>query len=244
MNAKAAVVAKAIATANASASRNARALKTSSVRIQFEADSADIDDEAPDAGGIEVAAQVADLDIDDIGLRHEFEIPHILEQHRPSHDLTGAAHEILEEFEFPRQQIHRLAVAAHGPFDEIHFQPANLKSRQPRVAAAAQERFDPRSQFADFEWFDQIVVAAGLQSVDSLVNRRQRADHQGRRGVAFAAQRLDDRKPVLAMQHSVDDQNGGARTRRPQPIVDRLRQLHRMAARLQFEANLLGKVAL
>src|SRR5271163_5207127 len=103
MNAKAAVVAKAIASANASASRNARALKTSSVRIQFEADRADIDDEAPDARGIELAAQLADLDVDNIGLNHEFEIPHILEQHRPGHDLAGAAHEIFEQGEFPRQ---------------------------------------------------------------------------------------------------------------------------------------------
>src|SRR5271155_846437 len=105
MNAKAAVVAKAIASANASASRNARALKTSSVRIQFEANGADVDDEAPDAGGIELAAQVADLDVDDVGLRHELEIPHILEQHRSGHDLAGAPHEIFQQGEFPRQQI-------------------------------------------------------------------------------------------------------------------------------------------
>src|SRR5271166_6312882 len=117
MNAKAAVVARAIATANASASRNARALKTSSVRIQFEADGADIDDDAPGAGGIELAAQVADLDVNDIGLGHEFEIPHILEQHCPGHDLAGSAHEIFQEPEFSRQQIDRLAVGPHGPLD-------------------------------------------------------------------------------------------------------------------------------
>src|SRR5271154_1227018 len=105
MNANPVVVAKAIASAKASARRNARALKTSSVRIQFEANGADIDDEAPDAGRIELAAQVADLDVNDIGLRHEFEIPHILEQHRPGHDLPGAPHEIFQQGEFPRQQI-------------------------------------------------------------------------------------------------------------------------------------------
>src|SRR5580658_4513304 len=105
MNAKAAAVAKEIATENASARRNARALKTSLIRIQLEADRANIDDETPDARGVELAAQVADLDVDDVGLRQEIEIPYILEQHGPGHDLAGTAHEIFQEPEFPRQQI-------------------------------------------------------------------------------------------------------------------------------------------
>src|SRR5579871_89637 len=100
MNAKAAVVARVTASAKASARRNARALKTSSIRIQFEADRPDIDDEAPAAARIELSAQIANLDIDDVGLGHEFEIPDILEQHRPGHDLVGPAHEIFEESEF------------------------------------------------------------------------------------------------------------------------------------------------
>ena len=195
-------------------------------------------------GRIELAAQVADLDVDDIGLGDEFEIPHVLEQHRPGHDLAGAAHEIFEQGEFPRQQIDRLAVALYGPLDEVHFQRAGLQSRLPHVAAPAQERFDARRQFADVERLDQVVVAAGLQPIDPLVDRRECADHQGRRGVAFGAQRLDDREAILAMQHPIDDQNRGARARRPQRLVHGLRKQYRMAARLQFEANLLGKVAL
>src|SRR5579863_724264 len=125
MKAKAPVVANVIASAKASARRNARALKTSSIGIQFEADRSDIDDEAPDARRIELAAQVADLDVDDVGLRHEFEIPHVLEQHRPGHDLAGATHEVFQQGEFPRQEIDELAVAARGPLDEVHFQRAD-----------------------------------------------------------------------------------------------------------------------
>ena len=147
--------------------------------------------------------------------------------------------------EFPRKQIDQLAVAPHSPLDQIHFERADLQSSDPRVAAPAQKRLDPRRQLANLERLDQVVVAARLQPVNSLVDGRERADHQRRRRVAFAAQRLDDRKPILAMQHSIDDQHGGAaRARRPQRIVHGLRELHRMAARLQFEANLLGEIAL
>src|SRR5580704_10341569 len=160
MNAKAAAVATEIVRAKPSARRNARSLKTSTVHIQFEADGADINNESSRAGGIELAPQVADLDVDDIGLRHEFEIPHILEQHRPGHDLARAAHEIFEQREFARQEIDRLAIAAHGPFDEIHLQSACLQSRYPRIAAPAQQRFDPRRQLPDVERLYEIVVAA------------------------------------------------------------------------------------
>src|ERR1700728_4085788 len=121
MKAKAPVVANVIASAKASARRNARALKTSSIGIQFEADRSDIDDEAPAAARIELAAQVADLDVDDVGLRHEFEIPHVLEQHRPGHDLAGPAHEIFEQGEFLRQQIQQLSRTVYGPPDEDPF---------------------------------------------------------------------------------------------------------------------------
>ena len=55
MNAKAATVATEIVRANPSARRNARALKTSNVHIQFEADGANIDDEASRARRVELA---------------------------------------------------------------------------------------------------------------------------------------------------------------------------------------------
>src|SRR5580698_9524419 len=120
MNAKAAAVAKEIISAKPSARRNARALKTSSVHIQFEADGPDINYEASRAGRVELAPQIADLDVDDIRLRHKVEIPNIFEQHRPGHDLPWAAHEIFEQAEFPRQQINRLVIASDAPLNEIH----------------------------------------------------------------------------------------------------------------------------
>src|SRR5580698_4528130 len=179
MNAKAAAVATEIVRAKPSARRKARALKTSIVHIQFETDGADIHNEASRAGGIELASQVADLHIDNIGLRHECEIPHILEQHRARHDLAGPAHKVFQQGEFPWQEIDKLAVAADGSLDKIHLKGPNLQSGKTRVAAPAQERFDARREFADIEWLDQIIDAAGFQSVDTIVDRRKRADHQG-----------------------------------------------------------------
>src|ERR1700733_11177488 len=102
MNAKAPAVATEIARAKPNARRNARALKTSSVHIQFEADGANIEDEASPARGVEFAPQIADLDVDDIRLRHEVEIPDVLEQHRPGHNLPGRQQKIFNKWDSPR----------------------------------------------------------------------------------------------------------------------------------------------
>src|ERR1700733_7936043 len=162
MNAKAPAVATEIARAKPNARRNARALKTSSVHIQFEADGANIEDEASPARGVEFAPQIADLDVDDIRLGHEVEIPAVLEQHRPGHDLPGPAHKIFEQCELPRQQIDQLAVATDGSLNKVHLEGPNPHSSEPRVASAPQEGFDPRRQFSDVERLDEIIVAAGF----------------------------------------------------------------------------------
>src|SRR6266511_1620779 len=43
---------------------------------------------------INLRAQPRDVHVDDVGLRIEMVIPHVLEQHRAGHDLTGMLHEI------------------------------------------------------------------------------------------------------------------------------------------------------
>ena len=96
--------------------------------------------------------------------------------------------------------------------------------------------------FADVERLDKVVVAPGLQSVDPLIHGTESADHEGGRAVALGAEALDDRKSVLAAKHPVDHQNGSPGTRRPEGVVDRVRQLNPMAVRLQFEANFLGQI--
>jgi hypothetical protein len=57
--------------------------------------------------------KVADMRIDDVGLRIEVIIPDILEQHGPRHDLTGVAHQEFEKFEFPRLQLNSAITARH-----------------------------------------------------------------------------------------------------------------------------------
>jgi hypothetical protein len=58
------------------------------IRVQFEADRSDRNDDAAIACRVELAAQIADLHVDNVGVRRGLEIPNILEQHRPSTNQT------------------------------------------------------------------------------------------------------------------------------------------------------------
>ena len=70
---------------------------------------------------------------------------------------------------------------------------------------AARQRLDAGEQFGKGVGLGEIVVAAGAQSLDAVVDLAERGEDQNRRFVALRAQRGDERKAVHLRQHAVDD---------------------------------------
>src|SRR5208282_6386607 len=128
MRVKTTVAAAAIASAKASARRKARLLRTSNVHMQFEAGGADVDDQPQLAAGVDLAPEIADVDVDDVGLRQELVVPDVLEQHRPRDDLVGPAHEVFEQLELARQQIDAPLATPERALDEIHLERAGAQA--------------------------------------------------------------------------------------------------------------------
>ena len=58
---------------------------------------------------VDLAAQPRDVHVDDVGLRVEVVVPHVLEQHGARHHLAGVLHQVFEQAEFARLQRDRLA---------------------------------------------------------------------------------------------------------------------------------------
>jgi len=72
------------------------------------------------AGHIDLMPQFADVDVDQVRLRHIAIMPNVLQEHCAGNDLAGTAHEIFQKFELGRQQIEN-ALATHGAaFDQIY----------------------------------------------------------------------------------------------------------------------------
>jgi hypothetical protein len=64
---------------------------------------------------------------------------------------------------------------------------------------------DPRQQFGQVVRLGQVIIAAGAQSRDPVIDVAQGAQDQHRHFASRGAQRLDQRESVEFGQHSVDD---------------------------------------
>src|SRR5262249_26612836 len=77
-----------------------------------------------------------------------------------------------------------------------------------------------RQQLAERERLHEVVVAAGAQPLDAIIDTAERAQDQGRGPDLRAAQRTEQAKPVHARQHAVEnDRVVAARGGQEQPLA-------------------------
>jgi hypothetical protein len=116
--------------------------------------------------------------------------PRQLDQLTAAHDLAGAR----VELEVGKAQ--RLARA---------------------VGRAAQERAQPGEKLLERERLRHVVVGAGVESLDAVLDLRARSEHQDRHGIPVAANRPADLQAVHAGHQHVE-QDGVDMAVRSQPL--------------------------
>src|SRR5215472_15023298 len=132
---------------------------------------------------INLPANAADVDIDDIGRRIKVQIPYFLQKHSPRDHLTGIASQICQEFELSRQQVDFLATPTSNPRQQIDLQIADPQHRFPDDGSAATcERIDTRHHLLRGEGFYQVVVAPSTQPPHAIIDLAEGAEDQRRRG--------------------------------------------------------------
>ena len=135
-----------------------------------------------------------------------------------------------------------LAAAPDGARDEIHFEIAGLQHGRRRAESRApRQRGQARHQFFEGERLDEIVVAAGLEPVDPVVDAGEIGEEEHRRRNALGPHQRDDAEPVELRQHAVEDDDVetiGGRPRKSLAAVRRDRRL--MPARLQARRDEIG----
>lgn len=98
-------------------------------------------------------------------------VPDVLQQHGPGYDAAFVAHQILQKLEFPRKKNNVLAASAGSPRHQVDRKIADMQDGLlDNGLAASAKSLDARQQFDEGKRLDQIVIATGAQSPNSIVN--------------------------------------------------------------------------
>ena len=140
------------------------------------------------AAGLGLAAQIAHVDAQRVRARAEVIAPHVLEDDRAGEHLLGVAQEQLEQQELGAREVQR-ALPAPGLVGEP-VQAQVLEAQRlllVDLVRSPEQRAHARHQLAQGERLDEVVVRAGVQAGDAVVDLLARGEHQHRRAVAALA---------------------------------------------------------
>ncbi len=93
--------------------------------------------------------QATHVHINDIGLRIEMQIPHLLQQHLARHHLVGMPQQEYQQFKLARSQLQRTPGTLRGTRQQIN---RNIRIGEVRLGihllTTTQQHFHPRQQLA------------------------------------------------------------------------------------------------
>ena len=153
---------------------------------------------------VDLLAQVADVDVDDVRAVLVSEVPGVLEQLEAGQHLARPPHERLEQGELLRREVDLVLAAPGAPRGRVEPEVADLELGRPLDAAAPRERAQPREQLGEGEGLRQVVVRAGVEARDAILDGVARGQHQNRRPDTGVAERRQVSKPSQARQHDVE----------------------------------------
>src|SRR5208337_3412049 len=121
---------------------------------------------------VDLGPEPRHVDVDDVGLRIEMVVPDMFEQHGPGDDLAGVLHQVFQQAELARLQHDLLAAAGHLVGEAVEREvadPVHCLFGRPG-GAAARQGLDPGEQFGECVRLGEIVVAAGPEALDPVVD--------------------------------------------------------------------------
>src|SRR6204780_2156184 len=202
---------------------------------------------------VQLAPQIADVGLHDLGLAGVVPSPYVLEELRPGEHPSLVPHQVCEQAELGWGQLDGDAAAVHGPASLVEFHVAGAQDLAVAIAlvalrgpgCTAQHRADPGHQGLDRERLRDVVIAAERQAGDGVRGRVPRRQEDHRDFVARRAQPAAYLEAVHVRQHYVEhDQVGPVRPGLPQRVLPRSRRGHRAAMKLQRDLYQLANVRL
>jgi hypothetical protein len=160
-------------------------------------------DGGPPEGPVELVAQVAHVDLDDVGVALELVVPDMLEDLTLGDGLAPAVEQELQQGQLPGRELH-LDRAPPGPLGgRVEAQVAGLEHGRALAGAPAQQRPQPRQQDRIRERLGEVVVGAVVERLDLVPLALLGGQHEDRGPDPLAAQGRAEPVAVDAGQHDV-----------------------------------------
>src|SRR4051794_34889211 len=118
---------------------------------------------------VDLAAQVADVDLDDVGIAVEVLVPHVMQQVGLADDLARMPQQVLEHRELPRRQRDLDAAPVAPPSGGVGEEFPRHEPGRPAAGAAPGHCTQPREQYDERERLHQVVVRAEVERVADVV---------------------------------------------------------------------------
>ncbi len=122
-------------------------------------------------------------------------------------------HEQLQQQELGLREFDQAAAPVDLVRDRVQHEVAEAQNLRgvAVVAGATEQRPQPGLQLTQGERFDEVVIGAGLEAVDAVVDRVAGGQHQDRRAVARGAHPAAHLETVDLRHHHIEDHRiGGA----------------------------------
>ena len=103
------------------------------------------------------------------------------------HDLSGVQHEVAQQAELGAGEGERLPAVRHRLSAFVEPDLTDLQDAAGRSVVAAHDGVDARAQLLDMKRLRQVIVGAGLESIDLLVPGIARRENDHRQPVAAPA---------------------------------------------------------
>ena len=173
---------------------------------------------------MELAAQVAHVRLDDVGVPAEVVPPYVLQDLPLRQNAAGVEHEIAQQRELGCGERDRRLSAEDfvPPLVEDEIGEAQDVAGQ-HTCGAPQDRLDPRDDLGEAERLGDVVVAAGAQRLDLVLRRVLRREKEHCCFESLVAQATTDLNALDVGEHPVEHDEVRLETRdggeRVAPVV-------------------------
>ncbi len=172
-------------------------------RLEAVASAADRGDKGSLVAAVELAPEVADVDVHNIGPGVEGIVPDGGEDLLSGEYLARVTHEVLEERELAGGELDLLLPAQDAPAEKVHLQITGLQPGRPGLVGPADEGAHPGQELLKGERLGHVVVGAAVEGADLVAYVVAGGEHQDRQPGAPEPYPLQNLLTAQARQHDV-----------------------------------------